>query len=233
MSMRVVLVETSHPGNIGASARAMKNMGLEALTLVNPKLFPHADATARASGADDILYDAQVVDSVTEAISDCTLVLGMSARRRNVPIKTLDVRGAADLARQNPGPVAVLFGCERSGLSNEELDKCHALVQIPTAEYASLNLAMAVQVFAYEWFMSQAVTAASDDAGEMPTAAAMEHFYGHLESILIQTGFLDPANPRQLMRRLRRIFNRAEIDPNELKILRGILSAVEPQRRKG
>ncbi len=229
--MRVVLVETSHPGNIGASARAMKNMGLQELTLVNPKRFPDADATARASGADDILYEARVVDSVGEAIADCTLVLGMSARRRNVPIKTLDVRRAAVMARENTGRVAVMFGCERSGLSNNDLDKCHALVQIPTADYASLNLAMAVQVFAYEWFMGQEIAPETKDPKDLPTAAAMEHFYGHLESILIQTGFLDPNNPRQLMRRLRRIFNRAEIDPNELKILRGILSAVEPNQR--
>ncbi|MEM7281567.1 MAG: RNA methyltransferase [Pseudomonadota bacterium] len=227
--MRVVLVETSHPGNIGAAARAMKNMGLGELVLVRPKLFPHADATARASGADDILYNAQVADTVNEAIGPCTLVLGMSARRRNVPMATFDVREAVAKIQTNPGPVAVLFGCERSGLSNEDLDKCHGLVQIPTADYASLNLAMAVQVFAYEWLMAQNRPTTDQPTHESPTAAAMEHFYGHMETILLQTGFLDPDNPRQLMRRLRRIFNRSDLDPNELKILRGILSAVEPK----
>ena len=227
--MRVVLVETSHPGNIGAAARAMKNMGLSELSLVRPKSFPHADATARASGADDLLYDARVCDSVPEAIQDCTLVLGMSARLRNIPLPVLDVREAVQMSLESVGPVAVMFGCERSGLSNEDLDRCHHLVQIPTASgHTSLNLGMAVQVLAYEYLMAQGPVKPPARETTPVTAAALEHFYGHLEKVLVEVGFLHEDNPRQLMRRLRRIYNRADLDDKELKILRGILSAVEP-----
>ncbi len=237
-NIRVVLLNTSHPGNIGAAARAMKTMGLEDLRLVNPKQFPHAEATARASGADDLLARAGVYTRLEEALQGCRLVVGASARVRSIPCPILDPRKCARQARAESehGPVAVLFGCEQSGLSNEEMDRCHALVRIPASDsYSSLNLAAAVQVICYELFAAHVTREAPEgdaDADHSPVGAdEMERFYEHLERTLVELGFLNPANPRQLMRRLRRLFNRARPDENEMNILRGILTAAQAERK--
>jgi len=229
-NIRVVLINTSHPGNIGASARAMKTMGLDSLWLVNPKRFPDAEATARASGADDVLAAAHVCTQLDAAIQDCRLVIGASARSRSIPCPLI---GPAECAQRlssesEAGAVAVLFGCEQSGLSNAEIDRCHYLVQIPTnPEYGSLNLAAAVQIIGYEiQVIHHSAPPAGDEPLHRPVAAEeMERFYAHLEQTLVTLDFLKPGNPRQLMRRLRRLYNRARPDENEINILRGILAA--------
>lgn len=231
-SIRAVLVETSHPGNIGGAARALKTMGLSRLELVRPQHFPHADATAMASGADDLLQRARVHETLPEALADCTLVVGTSARPRHLAGPLLDPREAATtmLEAAGCGPVALLFGRERTGLTNDELDHCHAFVRIPcNPDYSSLNLAAAVQVLAYELRMGvHGQTGQTRDDAHRPCAAGeLERFYSHLQRVLLATGFLDPANPRHLMRRLRRLFNRARPDQNEINILRGILTSVE------
>lgn len=232
--VRIVLLRTTDPGNIGSAARAMKTMGLSELVLVAPRRFPDEKATARASGADDLLAAARVCTTLEEALVGCRLVIGTSARLRSVAWPQLAPREAAarllDDARH--GPVALLFGTEKSGLSNEELDRCQMLVNIPAnAKYSSLNLAMAVQLLAYElrqaWL---AGLATAPPAREVPLARAedLERFYEHLQAVLVASGFLDPTQPRQLMRRLRRLYARAQPDEQELNILRGILSAVDP-----
>jgi TrmH family RNA methyltransferase len=233
-NIRVALLNTSHPGNIGATARAMKTMGLTDLWLLNPLHFPDAEATARASGADDLLARAQVRHRVDDLFDDCRLVIGVSARTRSIPCPVLSPRECASMVREesDQGRVAVLFGCEQSGLSNAEIDRCHYLVRIPASPvYASLNLAAAVQVIAYELFVAH-VTKESNEIGHSPehvpvSAGEMERFYEHLEATLIQLEFLDPVNPRHLMRRLRRLYNRARPDENEINILRGILTAAQ------
>lgn len=233
--VRVVLVNTSHPGNIGAAARAMKNMGLTDLCLVSPQAFPSAEATARASGADDLLASAACVDSLEGALADCELVVGASARNRTLPVPMLDPRETAGLIMQQPEGTraAILFGRERTGLTNAELDRCHYLVRIPThPDYPSLNVAAAVQVVAYELRMAAGQALPRQEyRHRFATAEEMELFYRHLEEMLIEVGFLDADNPRQLMRRLRRLFGRARPNYNELNILRGILTAVQQQRR--
>lgn len=227
---KVVLVETSHPGNIGAVARAMKNMRMDQLRLVSPKFFPHADATARASGADDVLRTATVFESLHDAIADCKIVLGASARDRTISWPSLTARQIAEkwvgaLPEQN---IALVFGRENSGLKNHELDLCHYLLRIPcNSEYSSLNLAAAVQVVCYELFVASGLEMVSKvgDYGEEPlaTAAQMEAFYGHLQQTMADIGFLHPERSKSIMRRLRRIFNRTQLDTKELDILRGIL----------
>jgi len=233
-ALRIVLVETSHPGNIGAAARAMKTMCLDELVLVNPGEFPHPDAAARASGAVDVLERARVTATLDEALAGCVLVAGTSARRRGIGPPELTPRDcaarlAAGAAQQD---VALVFGRERTGLTNEELGRCHILVNIPAnPEYASLNLASAVQVLAYELMLARAAAPAAVEAGtRLATADEMERFYEHLESAALETGFLDPANPKHLMRRLRRLFNRAQPDENEINILRGLLAALQGER---
>lgn len=230
-AIRVVLSHTSHPGNIGATARAMKTMGLTGLALVNPKLFPHAEATARASGADDLLAAASVCTSLDAATHDCRLVVGASARTRSLPCPVIAPAECARrvYAESAQGAVAIVFGCEQSGLSNEELDRCQFLVQIPTSpEYGSLNLAAAVQIIAYEIRMAHEQGRDTGVPEHLPVSAGeMERFYAHLEETLVELGFLDPGNPRQLMRRLRRLFNRVRPDENEVNILRGILAAAQ------
>jgi TrmH family RNA methyltransferase len=209
-------------------------MGLTDLWLLDPLHFPDAEATARASGADDILARAQVRQRLDDLLVDCRLVVGASARTRSIPCPELNPRECASLAREesDQGRVAVLFGREQSGLSNAEIDRCHYLVRIPASPvYASLNLAAAVQVIAYELFVAH-VTKESEDSGyllqHVPVSAGeMERFYEHLEAALLQLEFLDPVNPRHLMRRLRRLYNRARPDANEINILRGILTAVQ------
>ena len=229
--IRIVLVGTTHPGNIGAAARAMKNMGLQQLALVQPRYFPHEQATALASGASDILERAGVFDSLPEAVADCSLVVAASARPRRSEWPCMEVREAAQRLVQASaaGPVAVVFGRERSGLSNTELQHCQVLMQIPAdPDYSSLNLAQAVQVVCYELRMSSAAPL-SERPRQFALAAAAdrERFYQHLQGVLDQSQFLNPNNPRYLMRRLRLLFDRSEMDQNEINILRGMLTAIE------
>jgi TrmH family RNA methyltransferase len=229
--VRVVLINTTHPGNIGATARAMKVMGLGSLHLVTPKIYPHADATAMASGADDILQRAVVHDSLDSALADCALVLGTSARLRSLPMPMFDARRAARQALGESGTheVALLFGRERYGLTNEEMMRCQYLVNIPAnPDYSSLNLSQAVQIMAYELRMAALgavdVEVAPSDWSPVDDTQ-MERFYAHLEETLLDIRFLNPKQPKKLMMRLRRLFNRARPDQNEINILRGILKA--------
>lgn len=238
MAIRIILVGTTHPGNIGAAARAMKNMGLADLMLVNPKHFPHADAAARASGAEDILDAARVVSSLDEALSDCIYVAGASARSRTIGWPSMTPRDCAHklLAESQNGTVAAVFGPEKSGLTNEDIDRCHTLLTIPTESgFSSLNLAMAVQVISYE--LRIALIGGTEERFQSEvrpaTGQELEHFYTHLEEVLTEGGFLDPDNPRHLMRRLRRLFSRAQPDQNEINILRGMLSALDPKAGNG
>ena len=235
--IRIVLVDTTHPGNIGAAARAMKNMALDDLALVRPTSFPHAEATARASGADDVLVHSRVHGALAEAIADCGLIVGATARARQQFWTVLEPRAAATriLQASASAPAAVLFGPERVGLTNEELEKCHWLVRIPAnPEYDSLNLAMAVQLVCYELYLARG-SSLPGVAREVPlaTAAEMERLYEHLEQAMTQVDFHDRTESGvHLMGRLRRLLNRAEPDQNEVNILRGFLTAVQGKRRK-
>ena len=231
-NVRIVLVETTHPGNIGAAARAMKTMGLGDLALVNPGGFPSAEATARASGADDLLDRATVCDELGQALAGCRLVVGASARRRTVEWPTLSPRQAAEtlLAEAIQGPVALVFGRESSGLSNPELDRCQYLAHIPTNPgFSSLNMAAAVQLFAYEIYQVHGASTApaAMEPREVAPADALEGLHRHLAQALTDIGFADPQQSRKLLRRLRRLFNRARPDRDEINILRGILSAAQ------
>ena len=212
----------------------MKNMGLDDLALVDPRYFPDKEATARASGAEDLLETATVVETLEEAIADCVYVAGASARSRAIDWPCLDARDAAErlLRESAAGPVAAVFGPEKSGLSNADLDHCDTLLTIPTSpHFSSLNLAMAVQVVVYEIQAAQSQKQPEyEPDAPLATSGELEHFYTHLEQVLTDLSFLDPDNPRHLMRRLRRLFLRARPDQNEVNILRGILSAVERDR---
>ena len=247
--IRIVLVEPTHPGNIGAAARAMKAMGLDRLCLVAPRRFPSAEATARAAGADDVLHAARIVESLDDALADCGFVLGTTARSRRLEWPVLDAREGVRRAvvQAVRTPVAVVFGRESAGLTNAELDRCHALVRIPAApHFSSLNVAAAVQILSYEMRVATLGEEAGargeeagrhgGDAGVRPsprspaaTAGELEGFYRHLEAALIEIHYLDPAAPKLLMRRLRRLFNRAVPDRAEINILRGILTAAVRQ----
>ena len=237
--IRIVLINTTHPGNIGATARAMKVMGLSSLHLVTPKIYPSADATAMASGADDVLQKAVVHDSLDSALQGCVLVLGTSARMRSLPMPVIDARRAANqaLSESASHDVAVLFGRERYGLVNEEMQRCQFLVNIPSnPEYSSLNLAQAVQIIAYE--LRVAAQGFSDISvapvdWEPVDDQQMEGLFQHLEQTLLDIRFLNPKQPKRLMARLRRLFNRARPDQNEINILRGILKASQDVARKG
>jgi TrmH family RNA methyltransferase len=237
--IKIVLVETTHPGNIGAVARAMKNMGMANLWLVSPKIFPSADATARASGADDVLARATVCKSLQEAIADCQMVIGASARCRTISWPEMTPRECAGkVVIAEPGnKAAIIFGRENSGLKNHELDLCHFLLRIPcNSEYSSLNIAAAVQVVCYELFIAAGVQEAAviGDKGKVPKATAMqmESFYAHLSQTLTDIGFMDPDKSKSIMRRLRRIYNRVHLDTKELDILRGILSMSQDNQKK-
>lgn len=236
--IRVVLVETTHPGNIGSAARAMKTMGLSNLVLVSPKQFPDAQATALASGAADVLARARVVSSVQEAVSGCVLVIGTSARQRSSDWPQVDARGAAELLLDASAPgdeVALVFGRESSGLSNVELDLCHYLGHVPTnPEYGSLNLAMGVQVFAYElWMQAQTRDGLQpvDWRRDLASADQLESFYEHLRQTLLAVDYLDPAKHDRFMRRLRRLFTRASLESKEVIILRGMLRSMQRMAR--
>ena len=235
MSIRIVLVGTTHPGNIGAVARAMKNMGLNDLALVNPRYFPHEDATARASGATDVLDAASVVSTLSEALTECVYVAGTSARSRAIAWPSMGPRDCAErmMLEGKKGKVAAVFGPEKTGLHNDDLDLCHTLLTIPTnPDFSSLNLAMAVQVLTYELRVASALDSGPGFESEAPPATGdeMEHFYDHLEQVMIDLEFLNPNNPRLLMRRLRRMFIRARPDKNEVNILRGFLAAIDRKK---
>lgn len=237
MNVRIILIGTTHPGNIGAAARAMKNMGLADLVLVEPRQFPHEDATARASGAEDVLASTRVFATLDDALADCVYVAGASARSRTIGWPSLAPRECAArlVTESQQGTAAVVFGPEKSGLTNDHLDRCHVLLTIPTEpDFSSLNLAMAVQVLSYELRLAGVGSESAEELREVPLATAeeMELFYAHLEQVLTDSGFLDPDNPRLLMRRLRRLFIRAVPDKNEVNILRGLLSSLEPGRSK-
>lgn len=234
-NIRIVLVEPSHPGNIGGAARAMKNMGLQQLTLVNPQSFPHENATARAAGADDILNNAVTVADLQSAVRDCTWVYASSARLRSMTWPQFTPHEAAGkiVSESQTTPVAIVFGRERTGLTNAELDLCQYLIHIPANDqFSSLNLAAAVQVICYELFSCQQPVGAGsegDDQQKLVSQEDMQRFYHHLESVLVAIDFLDPQQPKKLMRRLRRLFNRSQITEVEMNILRGILTAVDKQ----
>ncbi|HVE48357.1 MAG TPA: RNA methyltransferase [Casimicrobiaceae bacterium] len=229
--VRVVLVKTTHPGNIGATARAMFTMGLMRLVLVAPRSFPDADATARASGATEVLDHALVVDSLQQALHGCTWSLGLSARPRELAAQVLPMRVAAlrIIQHANQGDVAIVFGTEMSGLSNDELSLCSAIATIPSnPRYASLNLAAAVQVAAYELH----VTAFGGEVWRAPRFPSASHdeteaLYAHAQRTLVALRFLDPALPRRLMPRLRRLFGRAGLEREEVNILRGVLARID------
>ena len=241
--IRIVLIGTSHPGNIGGTARAMHNMGLSELALVAPRCEPlTADTVSRASGADHIVHDARTVETLEQAVSDCTLVVGASARSRTLPWPMITPRALGErLPTELADPaarVALVFGREDSGLTNAELQRCHAHVHIPTnPDFSSLNLAAAVQVLAYECrqaWLAQQDAGPAEAAADQPLASheELERYFEHLERTLIGIGFHDPAMPRQLMARLRRFTLRARPERMELNILRGILTATEQQAER-
>jgi tRNA/rRNA methyltransferase/tRNA (cytidine32/uridine32-2'-O)-methyltransferase len=226
--VRIVLDHTTHPGNIGSAARAMKVMGLSQLHLVNPERFPDSRATALASSADDLLDQARVQTSIDAAIAGCSFVVGTSARPRSIHQPLLEPREAAARLLAEPGPVAVLFGTEKSGLDNAALDRCHALVSIPTGDaYMSLNLAQAVQVICYELHLAARELEPAPAAETEQVCASMERmevFFERLETTLRAIRFSTPGQTETLHRRLRRVFMRARLDDDELNMLNGILS---------
>jgi TrmH family RNA methyltransferase len=235
--IRVVLARTSHPGNIGAAARAMKTMGLSELVLVDPAVFPNSQADAMASGATDVLAQARVCATLAEALADTTLALGVSARRRDIVAEVLTPPDASIrlLAEARTAPVALVFGNETSGLDNEELSLCQGLVTIPAnPDYSSLNLAAAVQVLCYEirqaWLGREVWSQPEIDAA---SGDELERFYAHLETALAELEFLNPGSPGKLMLKLRRLFSRTRLAKEEVNILRGILTAAQEAKRGG
>lgn len=248
-AIKIVLVGTSHPGNIGGVARAMKNMGLAELCLVAPRgKFPHQDANFRSAGADDILEQAKIYERLEDAVADCTLVAGSSARSRHLPWPLLNPRELAGRLKQELAHpehrVALVFGREDRGLSNEELHLCHLHVNIPcNPDFSSLNLAAAVQVLTYELRMAALETEEQKLKEEeqpfgtewdVPFANGqeLEHFFKHLEQTLVEINFHNPDKPRQLMSRLRRLYMRARPDTMEVNVLRGILTLTQKAARK-
>jgi len=233
-SIRIVLVETSHPGNVGGAARAMKTMGLTQLWLVRPARYPDPQAEWRAAGALDVLDRAVVVETLEAAIADCTLVIGTSTRTRRIPWPLTSARDlASTLEDEAPNsPVAILFGRETSGLTNDELQRCNRHLQIPAnPDYPSLNVAMAVQVVCYELYQAKlASLAAPDGPGwdrQPATADAIENMLRHLESVLMRAEFIDAAHPGQVMTRVRRMFLRIRPDDTEVAMVRGALTEIE------
>lgn len=238
-NIRIVLVETSHPGNIGAAARAMKNMTMDQLYLVSPKIFPSADATARAAGADHILGSAKICQSLSEAVTDCHLVVGTSARPRTLNWPLYSPRSlAAELNTKTDIKTAIVFGRENSGLSNEELNQCHYLLQIPCNDsFSSLNIAAAVQIMVYELFViSQKDSPPSKIKSKndwLPaTSTQLEQFFEHLQQTLLDINFLQPGQSKSMMQRLRRLFHKSQLDSKEVDIMRGILSAAGNKKNR-
>ena len=231
-NIRIVLSLTSHPGNIGSTARAMKTMGISELVLINPTKFPHPIATAMAAGADDVLSNARVCGSLEEALVGCSYAFGLTARRRELSHQPRTPREISSEIIQfaTSEKVALVFGNETSGLSNADLILCQQLVHIPTSpESTSLNLAAAVQIMAYELHlatMSANETPTTDAPALMATHEEVEGFFKHLERMLIAVEFLDPLVPKRLMIRLRRLFGRTRLEKDEINILRGILTAI-------
>lgn len=243
-TLRIVLVGTQHPGNIGSAARAMKTMGLSALHLVAPERFPDVEANTLAAGADDLLTAAPVHATLDEALAGCHFVIGTSARRRHIPLPELSPREAAArlVEAATRGPVALLFGRERTGLENEELQRCHASVGIPTnPDFSSLNLAAAVQVLAYELRLAQLAAAdgglpsgrpmPAAEPEPLATADELERYFTHLDQALHDIDFHKDKPPEMVMARLRRLYLRAGLDAREVKILRGILSEAQRMAR--
>lgn len=230
--IRIVMVDTTHPGNIGAAARAMKTMGQQRLFLVNPKIFPSAEVTARAAGADDLLTRANVCSTLADAVRGCVLVVATTARDRRI---SWPVSGPGECVRQvvtaaQSGDVAIVFGRESSGLNNRELELCNLVLKIPTnPDFSSLNIASAIQIVCYEIMQYCNTGAAIDPANESPLATSdqMNRFFEHLATCSKNIGFIDPEKPRNSMRRLKRLFNRARLDQDEVNMLRGFLSACE------
>ncbi|VVH50894.1 tRNA:Cm32/Um32 methyltransferase [uncultured Gammaproteobacteria bacterium] len=235
--VRVVMVNTTEPGNIGAAARAMKNMNLSQLTLVNPQGYPSAVATARASGADDVLSNALVCESLEEALQGAHLVIGASARQRNIKWRQMDVVGACSEIQKTTSvenqTVAVVFGTEKYGLTNEELDLCQILMTIPgNPNYFSLNVASAIQVFAYQNYVYNTTTQFEQSSNEIASFNELEGFYTHLAQVLEHIDYFEEKRPKALlMRRLRRFFGRAEPEKEEVAIFRGILRNIKPFER--
>jgi tRNA/rRNA methyltransferase/tRNA (cytidine32/uridine32-2'-O)-methyltransferase len=234
-NLRIVMVETSHPGNIGSAARAMKVMGIKDLRLVTPRKPYSQETWALASGANDIIEQAKIVPTLQDALADCQIVIGASARsERTLQWPQMDARECGTFVAEHlpqQQKIALVFGRERTGLTNEELDHCNTLVHIPMAfDFLSLNIAMAIQVLTYECStavrLATPAEASVTDADEvLASGEAMEGFYTHLEQSMIDTRFLDPENPRLLMRRMRRLFGRVGVTVSEMNILRGMLAA--------
>lgn len=226
-NVRVVLVGTSHSGNIGSAARAMKTMGLSQLVLVQPDTEVDGKSVALAAGAADVLANIQIFDTLEEAIAPCELVVGTSARSRTLDWPLINAKQAGEMiVKESTGQVAIVFGRERTGLTNEELQHCHYHVNVATnPEYSSLNLAMAVQILCYEVRMAY-LGNPTPEARHYPDNQEMENFYGHLDEALNEIGFIVPKHPGKVMEKMRRMFNRIRMEQNELNTMRGILSAV-------
>ncbi|MEM0515558.1 tRNA (cytosine(32)/uridine(32)-2'-O)-methyltransferase TrmJ [Pseudoalteromonas sp. YIC-827] len=236
-NIRIVLVNTSHSGNIGSAARAMKTMGFSSLYLVDPACEIDSHASALAAGATDILGTATTVSTLEEALEGCTLAIGTSARSRTLSWPMVDPRGCGEklVNESQQGPVALVFGRENSGLSNDELQLCNFHVCIPAnPEYSSLNLAMAVQTLCYETrmqFLDRQEQVVEEDEAEYPSNEQMQRFYEHLEKTFGDTGFIIKQHPGQVMTKLKRLFNRARPEQQELNILRGMLTSVDKQMK--
>jgi tRNA (cytidine32/uridine32-2'-O)-methyltransferase len=238
-NIKIVLVNTSHPGNIGSAARAMKTMGLKQLVLVSPEKFPHSEATALAVGADDLLVNAQVVETLEEAIADCQLILATSARDRTHPWPMLTPKeaGRQVVKEASKAKVAIVFGRERSGLTNDELQVANFHVQIPSVpEYFSLNLAQAVQIISYEVRLASLEEVSHEDTEDrclsvFATSDELERLYVHFESVLLDVGFLEPNRPMHCMSKIRRMYNRSRLEGLEVKLMRGILTAIQNKMR--
>jgi tRNA/rRNA methyltransferase len=231
--VRIVLSHTSHPGNIGAAARAMMVMGLADLCLINPKKYPDREATDRASGALGVLDNAKVVTNISDALADCSYAVACTARARDLTHTVFDARSAAAklITEAASGPVALVFGNERIGLTNEEVLACDAVAHIPVnPKYSSLNVAAAVQVFCYELRMAAGqvqIPASNSDAFEKATHAQVEGLLQHIGETAVAIGYLDPANPRNFMPRMQRLFSRARLEREEIDLLRGMLRAAQ------
>ncbi|MEW4533195.1 tRNA (cytosine(32)/uridine(32)-2'-O)-methyltransferase TrmJ [Vibrio paracholerae] len=232
--VKVVLVGTTHSGNIGSAARAMKVMGLSQMVLVDPQCQVDAQAIALAAGASEIALNAQIYPTLEAAVADCGLVVGTSARSRTLEWPMLEPRECGEklISEANQHSVAMVFGRERTGLTNEELQLCHYHVCVPAnPEYSSLNLAMAVQLLSYEVRMAYLALQQSSQSStlqeEYPRHQELERFYAHLEQVIMQTEFISAQQPGQVMNKLRRMFTRARPEAQEINILRGILTSVQ------